>query len=191
MYIGYGLYFYFSGLSLRRTSQILSSHFIKRNHVSVWNWIQKYKPQRISSKKKKFAEFVLDQTLLKIGSELVWLWVAIEPANKEILSVSISKERNMFVAERFLSGLLEEHGEHPVSTDGGTWYPQACRFLRVEHHLHSTYGKSIIERTIQYIKDRTECFDDYFPCKKKKCKLKHVINWLNLFADFHNKELNP
>ena len=191
MYIGYGLYFYFSGLSLRRTSQILSSHFIKRNHVSVWNWIQKYKPQRISSKKKKFAEFVLDQTLLKIGSELVWLWVAIEPANKEILSVSISKERNMFVAERFLSGLLEEHGEHPFSTDGGTWYPQACRFLRIEHHIHSTYEKSIIERTMQYIKDRTECFDDYFPCKKKKCKLKHVINWLNLFADFHNKDLKP
>ncbi len=191
MYIGYGLYFYFSGLSLRRTSQILSSHFIKRNHVSIWNWIQKYKPQRISSKKKKFAEFVLDETLLKIGSELVWLWVAIEPANKEILSVSISKERNMFVAERFLSGLLEEHGEHPVSTDGGTWYPQACRFLRIEHHIHSTYEKSIIERTMQYIKDRTECFDDYFPCKKKKCKLKHVINWLNLFADFHNKELKP
>ena len=191
MYIGYGLYFYFSGLSLRRTSQILSSHFIKRNHVSVWNWIQKYKPQRISSKKKKFAEFVLDETLLEIGSELVWLWVAIEPANKEILSVSISKERNMFVAERFLSGLLEEHGEHPVSTDGGTWYPQACRFLRIEHHIQSTYEKSIIERTMQYIKDRTECFDDYFPCKKKKCKLKYVINWLNLFADFHNKELNP
>jgi len=33
VYIGYGLYFYFSGLSLRRTSQTLSSHFIKRNHV--------------------------------------------------------------------------------------------------------------------------------------------------------------
>ncbi len=143
------------------------------------------------SKKKKFEEFVVDETLLKIGSELVWLWVAIEPANKEILSISISKERNMFVAERFLSGLLEEHGEHPVSTDGGTWYPQACRFLRVEHHIHSAYEKSIIERTMQYIKDRTECFDDYFPCKKKKCKLKHVINWLNLFADFHNRELKP
>jgi putative transposase len=50
----------------------------------------------------------------------------------------------------------------------------------------------LIERTMQYIKDRTEeCFDDYFPCrKKKKCKLKHVINWLNLFIDYHNKEIN-
>jgi putative transposase len=49
----------------------------------------------------------------------------------------------------------------------------------------------LIERTMQYIKDRTEEFDDYFPCrKKKKCKLKHVINWLNLFVDYHNKEIN-
>ena len=188
-YIGYGLYLYFSGLSLRRASQILSSYFIKRNHVSIWNWIQRYKPKRLSSKKKTVKGFVVDETLLKIGSELIWLWVAIEPTSKEIPSVSISKERNMFVAERFLSDLLEEHGERPVSTDGGTWYPQACRFLRVKHHLHSSYEKSIIERTMQYIKDRTECFDDYFPCRRKKCKLKHVINWLKLFSDFHNKEL--
>ncbi len=69
-YIGYGLYFYFSGMSLREVSQILSSYFIKRNHVSIWNWIQKYKPKKIMSKKKKVDEFVVDETLLKIGSEL-------------------------------------------------------------------------------------------------------------------------
>jgi putative transposase len=28
----------------------------------------------------------------------------------------------MFVAERFLSNVVNEYGEHPVSTDGGTWY---------------------------------------------------------------------
>jgi GDP-D-mannose dehydratase len=38
-YIGYGLYSYFADLSLRKTSERLSSCFIKRNHVSVWNWI--------------------------------------------------------------------------------------------------------------------------------------------------------
>jgi putative transposase len=116
--------------------------------------------------------------------------VAIEPANKEILSISISKERNMFVDERFLYHLLEKHEEHPVSTDGGTWYPQVCQFLKLRHYIHSPYEKSIIERTMQYIKDRTESFDDDFPFKKKNCKLKHVINWLNLFADFHDKELS-
>jgi putative transposase len=43
-------------------------------------------------------------------------------------------------------------------------------------YINSSYEKSIIERIIQYIKDRTENFDDYFPCNKNKCKLKHVVN---------------
>ncbi|VFJ13858.1 hypothetical protein [Candidatus Nitrosocosmicus franklandus] len=37
--------------------------------------------------------------------------------NRQILALSISKERNMFVAERFISGLVKIHGIHPVSTD--------------------------------------------------------------------------
>ncbi len=186
--IAYGFYLYFLGLSYRNTAKALN-RFVHRSHVSIWKWMQKYRPQKVSSKRKKIEEFVVDETVIKIGSELIWLWVAIEPKDKGILSINISKERNMFVAERFLFNLLEEHGKHPISTDGGTWYPQACKFLEVEHHIHSSFEKSIIERTIQYIKDRTEGFDDYFPCKRKKCKLKHVINWFNLFIDQYNKEI--
>ena len=79
----------------------------------------------------------------------------------------------MFVAERFISGIVNIHGKHPVSTDGGTWYPMACRFLKLEqHHIHSSIEKSLIERTMQYIKDRTECFDDYFPCRVKELQVK-------------------
>ncbi len=93
------------------------------------------------------------------------------------------------IAEQFLKNLIKEYGKHPLSTDSGTWYPQACKFLEIEHHLHSPYEKSIIERTIQYLKDRTEIFDDYFPCCKMNCKLKHIMNWFNLFVDHHNKEV--
>jgi putative transposase len=52
--------------------------------------------------------------------------------------IYISKERNMFVvAERFISNVVKGCGEHPVSTDGGTWYPhQACKFLKLNHHIH-------------------------------------------------------
>ena len=98
----------------------------------------------------------------------------------------------MFVAERFISVVIKNHGKHPVSTDGGTWYPMACRFLGLKHHIHSFFAKkekSLIERKMQYIKDRTECFDDYFPCRIKNCKLKHVINWMNLFVDYHNRKM--
>ncbi len=91
----------------------------------------------------------------------------IEPKHKEIFASDISKKRNISIAKRFLSHLVNKYGKHQVSSDGGIWYPQACKFLKLVHHLHSSYEKSIIECTIQYIKDRTEGFDDYFPCKKK------------------------
>ena len=184
----YSLHLYFSGLSLRNTSKAIS-RFVKRSHSAIRDWIQKYKPERLSYSKTQISEFIIDETQIKVGSELIWLWVVIESETKNILAISISKERNMFVAERFLSNIIENYGYHPVSTDGGTWYPQACRFLKLNHHLHSSYEKSIIERTMQYIKDRTEGFDDYFPCRKKKCKLRHVKQWLNLFVNYYNKEI--
>ena len=189
-YIGRALYLYFLGLSTRSVAKAMFClHKVKRSHVAIWKWIQKYHPKKISSKSKRISEFIIDETLLKVGFEFIWLWVAIEPENRQILALSISKERNMFVAERCLSGLVKVHGKHPVSTDGGTWYPMACRFLKLKHHLHSSFEKSLIERTMQYIKDRTECFDDYFPCRLKNYKLKHVLNWLNLFVNYHNKEV--
>ncbi|MER5176653.1 MAG: hypothetical protein ABJB76_08695 [Candidatus Nitrosocosmicus sp.] len=52
--IGYGLYLYFLGLSFRNAAKALYFPYLfKLSHVSIWNWIQKYKPKKISSKKKK------------------------------------------------------------------------------------------------------------------------------------------
>ncbi len=86
------------------------------------------------------------------------------------------------------------YGKHSISTDEGHLVSASLSFFETETPSpYPSFEKSIItERTMQYVKDRTEyCFDDYFPCKrKKKCKLKHVINWLKLFVvDYHNKEI--
>ncbi|HEY6534586.1 MAG TPA: DDE-type integrase/transposase/recombinase [Candidatus Nitrosocosmicus sp.] len=187
--VGYGLYLYFLGLSFRNTAKALSFLKItKISHVSIWKWIQKYGPWKYF-KKRKIKEYIIDETAIKAGSELVWIWVVIEPANKEILSFGISKERNMFISERILSEAVNMYGKHQVSSDGGTWYPLACRFLKINHHIHSSFEKSLIERKVQYIKDRIESFDDYFPCKKNKYKLNHIRQWLKLFVYEHNKEI--
>ncbi|HKX96957.1 MAG TPA: DDE-type integrase/transposase/recombinase [Candidatus Nitrosocosmicus sp.] len=179
---------YFDSLSLRKVSKALT-RFVKRSHTAIRDWIQKYQPQRLLSNTKKIDEYIIDETLIKVGSELIWFWIAIESENRQILAVSVSKERNMFVAERFLSNLVKDYGNHPVSTDGGPWYPQACEFLQMDHHIHSSLEKSLIERKIQYVKDRTEGFDDYFPCRKRKCKLEHIKQWINMFAYHHNDNI--
>jgi putative transposase len=178
-YIGNGLYLYFLGLFYRNISKALSFlHIVKRSHVAICKWIQKCHPQRILTKRKMISKYIIvDETQLKAGSELIWLWVAIDSKNKQILALFISKERNMFVVERYLSNTIKEFGKHPtitVSTDGGTWYPQACQFLKLKHRLQSSYEKSLIERTMQYIKDRTESFDDYFPYRLENYKIQSI-----------------
>jgi putative transposase len=78
----------------------------------------------------------------------------------------------MLIAERFVSSLINKYGKHLISTECGTWYPQDCKFLKLKHHFHSSFEKSIIERIVQYIKDKTEGFDGFFSFKrKKKCEL--------------------
>ena len=77
---------YFLGLSLRNTSKALS-RFVKRSHTAIRDWIQRYKPEELLSKRKKIDEYIVDETLIKVGSELIWLWVAIEPENKQILAL--------------------------------------------------------------------------------------------------------
>jgi putative transposase len=187
--VAYYLYLYFLGLFYRNTAKALQ-RFANGGHVYIWKWIQKYKPKMASNKSKKIHEFIIDETQNRVGSRYVRLWVAIGPTNRQILQIDISFERSMLVAERFIASLTDEFGRHPASTDGDrTWYPQACRFLKPKHHIHSPFEKSIVERKMQHIKDRTECFDDCFPCRRAKCNLHHFKNWLNLFAKMHSKKV--
>ena len=57
--------------------------FVQRSHTAIRDWIQKYKPERLYYNKTKTSEFIIDETQLKVGSELIWLWVAIESESKK------------------------------------------------------------------------------------------------------------
>jgi putative transposase len=184
----YALYLYFLGLSFRSTSKAIQPFGKEgRSHVAIWKWVQRFNPERLYHRKRVSA-FLIDETMLHIGTEEAWLWVAVEPIHKQILGVYISRHRNMIVAESFLRSLIKIYGKHIVYSDGGTWYPEACISLGLEQRLHSPYEKSIVERTMEYLKDRTEVFDDYYyPCRKAGlCDLLHVHKWLTLFVFMHN-----
>ena len=183
--IMYALYLYFLGLSFRNTSKAIEP-FEERSVVAIWKWVQRFGPSRIYVKK-RVAAFVIDETMIQIGNDVAWLWIAIEPIDRTVLGAYISRDRTMLIAEAFLKTLVKVYGKHPVYSDGGTWYPQACNFLGLVHRLHSPFKKSIIERTIQYFKDRTEGFDDYYPCLRgNSCSLLHVYNWIKSFISIYN-----
>jgi len=48
-----------------------------------------------------------------------------------------------------------------IYSDGGTWYPEACVSLGLEHRLYSLYEKSIVERAIEYLKDRLMMYESW------------------------------
>src|SRR5574339_1252482 len=164
----YSLYLYFLGLSLRNTSKALGPFKDQnRSHVAIWDWIQRFGSLQIYKIKRVYA-FIIDETIIQIGNQHFWLWFCIEPIHSSVLGIYISEERNMLIAEKFIRSLIEKYGKHTVYTDGGTWYNEACNVLRLKHYLHSPFQKSLIERINQYLKDRIESFDDYYPCMQKK-----------------------
>ena len=63
-------------------------------------------------------------------------------------------------------------------------YVDACRWAGVEHVVYEQSLKNLMERMNEYIKDRTEAFDDLFPCRRPK--FNHVKNWFKAFRFFYN-----
>ena len=182
----YSLYLYFLGLSLRNTSKaLIIFKDDKRSHVSIWKWIQRFGSLQIY-KRKRVSAFIIDETVIQIGNQHFWLWFCIEPIHSSVLGIYISEERNMLVAEKFIRSLVEKYGRHTVYTDGGTWYDEACNIIGLKHYLHSPFQKSLMERVNQYFKDRTESFDDYYPCRQMECNLFHVYNWIQFFVSMYN-----
>lgn len=42
------------------------------------------------------------------------------------------------------------------------------------------------DKDIEYVKYRTEQFDDFYPRRRCDCNLLHVQNWIQLFVSMHN-----
>ena len=95
--------------------------------------------------------------------------------------VHLSVERTIVICYLFLKRVRYKYGRKPILTDRAGWCDEACRWLRLPHSNYPVEEKNLIERFIQTVKDRTECFDDSFPCRKEGCDRHHVRNWLNLF----------
>ena len=183
--IRYGIYLYFSSRSFRLAARCLSSitKRTRRSHVSVWKWVQKYSnlTDRFGTDRNAVKEIFVDETLLQIDGKDYWLWIAYEPNLNVCLMMHLSRERTILVCYHFFKQLRDRYGRKPIFTDGARWYNDACKWLRLQHRVYDTKLKNLMERFIQHIKDRTECIDDHFPCRKENCNRKHVWNWLKLF----------
>ena len=54
--------------------------------------MQKYKPKRLFYRKTNIDEFIVDETQIKVGSEYIWLWVAIELKDRDSVNIHIKRK---------------------------------------------------------------------------------------------------
>ena len=98
----YSLYLYFLGLSLRNTSKaLIIFKDEKRSYVSVWNWIQRFGSCNIY-RHKRVSAFIIDETVIQIGSHHFWLWFCIEPIHSSVLGIYISESRKCLLLKNSL-----------------------------------------------------------------------------------------
>src|SRR5690349_7614733 len=98
-------------------SHILPGFHFERHHRCYYHLLKEViflsrigfkgnKPRKIIQSRKRIAEFIIDETLIKAGNEYVWLlWIAVKSANKTVLEIRISFEMNILIAEQFIQHL--------------------------------------------------------------------------------------
>jgi hypothetical protein len=110
-----------------------------RSHVSVWDRVQLFVTStKFYLKRTTVAAFIIDKTMLEIGPDYTWIWVAIEPTPKQVLGVQISRHSNMLVVEYFLRSLIKLYGKH------GLYVIQMADYSILRHVLISVWNAYFI-----------------------------------------------
>ena len=99
----YSLYLYFLGLSLRNISNaLIIFQNEKRSHVSVWNWIQRFCSAQIYNKHRRISAFIIDETMIQIGSENCWLWVVLNQYENLYLEFTYQRKETCLLLNNLL-----------------------------------------------------------------------------------------
>ena len=124
--------------------------------------------------------------MVNVGGTSALIWVAFEP------DLHVSWRGNSIDAYLFIRRLAHKYGRVSIYTDGAGWYADACRWAGVEHVVYGRPLRNLMsaERMVQYVKDRTEAFDDLFPVGGRRLAsgraFEHMLNWLSAFMFMHN-----
>ncbi|MFP3220641.1 MAG: hypothetical protein RXR41_05870 [Candidatus Marsarchaeota archaeon] len=85
-----------------------------------------------------------------------------------MLGFHVSPRGNSIDAHALIRMLLHKYGGVPIYTHGTGRYADACRWAGVEHVVYDHPLKNPMEHVFQYVKDRSEVFDDLFPVGKRR-----------------------
>ncbi len=168
--IGEAMGLFYDGLSLADISRhLVTTDGIHVDPATVWRWIIKYSRQaeRILGqiKVKTSWRWIIDETMIKVAGQNVWMWDIIEARTRFLLATHLTLTRNMRSAVAVLS---EANGRtigtpNYIVSDGMPAYPDAIErvFGADSEHIRAKgltaeINTNIIERFQGTVKERTK-----------------------------------
>jgi putative transposase len=144
---------------------------IRRSHTSILSWFRSLSFLFIDKGLKgKVKLLLIDDTRVEVGGMEMVLFVASEPILRRIAYMRFLEAANIFTASTFMKKVKALYRSRMEAlTDGAQYYRTACEFLNLDHDVYGLKARNLMERIIQYVKDRTRDFDDHIPCRRKKC----------------------
>jgi len=103
----------------------------------------------------------VDETMVEVEETSALIWVAFEP-DLHHAGLPRNPRGNSIDAYLFIRRLVHKYDRVPIYTDGAGWYADTCRWASVEHVVYSHPLKNPMsaQRMLQYVKDRTEAFEN-------------------------------
>jgi len=123
---------------------------------------------------------LVDDTRVKIGSREKVLYIAFEPYLRKIIYMMTFDVANTLTSLILIKRVRAICGSNIIIlTDGAPYYRASCKILNLRHGLYSIEVRNLMERIIEYVKDRTRLFDNYIPCIKDECDEEHADSKIN------------
>lgn len=181
---------YASGLSFRKTAQLLHGLGVSISHVAIWYWKRKFACHWRVWVGELPARIVVDETCVKIGGRTCWIFAAIDPHTRRVLSLQAFRERGLWQTCDFFLGLRYLYGRwaEEAIVDGGLWYQGALGRLGQTKRVRMVGGiRNYVERFFRELKRRVKVFDGAFP--QRQPGLLSAQHWLLVYAWHYNQSL--
>lgn len=157
-----------SGVSSQRCCTMLTcprtvGPFVDRSHEAIRQWVHRLK-HLFESDCQSRQEVAVDETMIEIDGEEVYVWAAVDRGTLEVLAVDVSPGRSNLDAFLFLKEILKRcRGRSLARADRGPWYDWSLERLDCEYERVTWGNQSLIEAWFGPFKYRTRRFWHRFP----------------------------
>ena len=125
----------------------------------------------------------VDETKVKLESNQIYIWNAIDVDDRSILAVHVSRSRSSLDAIYFLKRILERCENKPlILVDKSPWYRFALERLGLEYK-HQRFGeRNAVEQWYGLLKSRLKLFWKRFPYHISLQSVKSwIVDWCAIY----------